>query len=77
VEDWKLIGQALFDYSKLDEQSQRDLAIIKLILLTGLRTHEVIKANVGNIRQFGGQAVLFILGKGRSEKDELVVLKLY
>ncbi len=53
------------------------LAIIKLILLTGLRTHEVINANVGDIRQFGGQAVLFILGKGRSEKDELVVLKLY
>lgn len=53
----------------------RDYAIINLILRTGLRTIEVIRANVGDIViKPGGQRVLLIHGKGRAEKDNFVIL---
>lgn len=44
------------------------------MLRTGLRTIEVIKADVGDIRQQSGEAVLWIHGKGRDSKDEFVLL---
>jgi integrase/recombinase XerC/integrase/recombinase XerD len=56
-------------------QALRDYAIINLILRTGLRTIEVIRANVGDIVvKPGGQRVLLIHGKGRDEKDNFVIL---
>ena len=56
-------------------QSLRDYAIINLILRTGLRTIEVIRANVGDIVvKPGGHRVLLIHGKGRDEKDNFVIL---
>jgi integrase/recombinase XerD len=56
-------------------QALRDYAIINLILRTGLRTIEVIRANVGDIViKPGGQRVLLIHGKGRDEKDDFVIL---
>lgn len=56
------------------EQSRRDFAIINLLLRTGLRTIEVIRANVGDITYKGGQRVLLVQGKGRDEKDNFVIL---
>ena len=47
----------------------RDYAIINLLLRTGLRTIEVIRANVEDITYKGTQRVLVIQGKGRDEKD--------
>ena len=41
---------------------------------TGLRTIEVSRANIGDISQVGGEAKLFIQGKGRSCKDDIVIL---
>jgi integrase/recombinase XerC/integrase/recombinase XerD len=56
-------------------QALRDYAIINLILRTGLRTIEVIRANVGDIVvKPGGHRVLLIHGKGRDEKDNFVIL---
>jgi integrase/recombinase XerC/integrase/recombinase XerD len=52
----------------------RDLAMVNLMVHTGLRTIEVIRADVEDIRQEGGEAVLWIQGKGRDSKDDLVVL---
>jgi site-specific recombinase XerD len=52
----------------------RDYALINLLLRTGLRTIEVERANISDIRQQGGQALLFIQGKGRDEKDDFVCL---
>ena len=52
----------------------RDYALIGLMLTTGLRTVEVIRANVGDLRQEGGEARLWIQGKGRDEKDEFSLL---
>lgn len=42
----------------------RDLAIINLMLRRGLRTVEVTRANIGDLRQVNGEAVLDVRGKG-------------
>lgn len=55
-------------------KASRDFAIINLLLRTGLRTIEVIRASVGDITVKGSQRVLLIQGKGRDEKDNFVLL---
>jgi integrase/recombinase XerD len=52
----------------------RDYAIFNLMARTGLRDIEVSRALVEDIRQESGQAVLYIQGKGRTAKDEFVLL---
>lgn len=56
------------------EMSLRDFAIVNLILRTGLRTIEVVRADVGDITFKGDRRVLLIWGKGHTEKDSYVVL---
>jgi integrase/recombinase XerC/integrase/recombinase XerD len=56
------------------DKSCRDYAIINLLLRTGLRTIEVIRANIGDLVFKGAQRVLLIQGKGRDEKDNFVVI---
>lgn len=55
-------------------EGKRDYALINLLIRTGLRTIEVVRANVEDIKQVGGEAVLYVWGKGRDTKDEYVVL---
>lgn len=55
-------------------QSLRDYAIVNLILRTGLRTIEVVRADVGDITFKGERRVLKVWGKGHGEKDDFVVL---
>jgi len=52
----------------------RDYAIINLLLRTGLRTVEVMRAKVEDIIFMGSQRVLLVQGKGRDEKDNFVIL---
>ena len=52
----------------------RDIAIMNLLARTGLRTIEVVRADVGDITFKGGQRVLMVKGKGRDEKDNFVIL---
>lgn len=52
----------------------RDYALVNLLVRTGLRTIETARANVEDIRQQGEQAVLYIQGKGRDSKDDIVIL---
>lgn len=54
--------------------SLRDYAIINLLLRTGLRTIEVVRASVEDLTFKGSQRVLLIQGKGRDEKDNFVIL---
>ena len=63
---------ALLDYYQ--DKALRDFAIINLLLRTGLRTIEVIRADVEDITFKGSQRVLLVHGKGRDEKDSFVVL---
>ena len=65
-------SKELLDYYK--EKSLRDYAIVNLLLRTGLRTIEVVRADVGDITFKGERRVLRIWGKGHTEKDSFVVL---
>lgn len=53
-------------------KGKRDFAIIALLMTAGLRTIEVIRANVEDLTTKGGHSVLLVQGKGRNEKAELV-----
>lgn len=57
-----------------DGQGLRDHAMLNLLLRTGLRTIEVIRANVEDITYKAGTRVLLVHGKGRSERDAFVIL---
>lgn len=63
---------ALLNYYQ--DKALRDYAIITLLLRTGLRTIEVIRASVEDIVFKGSRRVLLIQGKGRDEKDNFVLL---
>ena len=52
----------------------RDYAIVGLMLTTGVRTIEVTRADIADIRTVGDSTVLFVQGKGRTEKAEYVKL---
>ena len=54
--------------------SLRDYAIVNLILRTGLRTVEVVRADVGDITFKANRRILRVWGKGRDAKDDFVVL---
>jgi integrase/recombinase XerD len=66
--------QATALLSYYQSKALRDYAIISLLLRTGLRTIEVIRANVEDIIFKGSQRVLLVHGKGRDEKDNFVLL---
>ena len=53
---------------------KRDHAIMVLMMTCGLRTIEVIRANVEDMRTLGNETVLYIQGKGRDEKADCVKL---
>lgn len=55
-------------------RSKRDYALFNLLVRVGLRTVEVERACVGDIRNKGATTVLYVQGKGRLAKDEFVVL---
>ena len=63
---------ALLNY--YEDKAPRDYAIVNLLLRAGLRTIEVIRANVEDITFKGSQRVLMVHGKGRDEKDNFVIL---
>lgn len=54
----------------------RDYAILSLMVTCGLRTIEVARANVEDLRTAGACTALYIQGKGRAEKAEYVKVSL-
>jgi len=54
--------------------SLRDYAIVNLLLRGGLRTIEVVRANIEDLTFKGSQRVLLVHGKGRDEKDNFIVI---
>lgn len=67
----KLIGAVERDTVK----GKRDYALLALMLTTGMRTVEVIRADIKDIATVGDDTVLFLQGKGRDEKNEYVKLE--
>ena len=64
----------LLDQKPETLQQLRDYALINLLLRRGLRTIEAARANIGDVRQVNGEAVLYVQGKGYSDKGEFVIL---
>ena len=56
------------------EEGLRNYAILSLMVTGGLRTIEVSRADVGDLRTVGENTVLFVQGKGREEKTEYIKL---
>ncbi|RLC83357.1 MAG: integrase [Chloroflexi bacterium] len=52
----------------------RNFAMLSLMYRCGLRTVEVVRADVDDVRPKDGEVVLWVQGKGRADKDEFVVL---
>lgn len=55
-------------------QAKRDFALVNLLIRVGLRSVEVTRGRLGDLRNRGDQTILLVMGKGRVEKDALVVL---
>lgn len=68
--------RGILENIKLDdsEQGLRDYAIIAIMVVGGLRTIEISRSNIGDIRSVGDTTALFIQGKGRDEKTEYIKL---
>lgn len=67
-------ARAIISEQPASLEEKRNLAMINLMLRRGLRTVEVSRADVGDLRHMGGQAVLYVQGKGHAAKDDFVVL---
>ena len=55
-------------------QAKRDFALVNLLLRVGVRGVEVHRSRLADVRNRGSETVLLVQGKGRIEKDALVVL---
>ena len=55
-------------------QGKRDYAMLVLMITGGLRTIEVSRADIGDMRTLGDDTVLYLQGKGHVEKTDFVKL---
>ena len=56
------------------EQGARAYAMFKLMVQTGLRECEIVRADISDIKTKGNNTVLYIQGKGENSKNNYVVL---
>ena len=68
-------GKLLAGVDRDTVKGKRDYALLALMLTTGLRTIEVIRADIRDIATLGDDTVLYLQGKGRDEKSDLVKLE--
>ena len=66
------VKEVLESIDRSSGQGLRDYAMLFLMVTGGLRTIEVSRANVGDLRTLGDNTVLFVQGKGREEKTEYI-----
>lgn len=69
----KLISKASEESNK-SISSYRNYAIVTLMATTGMRTIEVVRANISDLMIHKNKSRLYIQGKGRDGKDEYVKL---
>ena len=53
-------------------QGKRDYAVFALMATCGLRTIEISRANIEDLRNLGDSTVLFVQGKGRKDRADFV-----
>ena len=68
------IKNILQGISRTNVEGLRNYAIFTLMINGGLRTVEITRANVEDLRTIGGVDVLFIQGKGRTSKNDFIKL---
>lgn len=70
----KQVKAVLADIDRTTEQGVRDYAIVVLMITGGLRTVEVSRANIEDLSTVGDSSVLYLQGKGHTERTEYVKL---
>lgn len=68
------VKAVLSDIDRSSLQGKRDYAMLVLMITGGLRTVEVARADIGDLRTVGDNTVLYVQGKGRDEKTEYIKL---
>jgi integrase/recombinase XerC len=71
----KQVGKLLQNIDRSTEKGLRDYAIILLMVTTGLRTIEVVRANIEDIRTVADFTALYIQGKGHEERTDYVKIE--
>lgn len=68
------VQSILSQFKNLDDniKSKRDYAIILLLASCGLRTIELERANIGDLQDSGNTSLLWVQGKGRTDKNQCV-----
>lgn len=66
--------QLLKSIDRSTEEGLRNYALTYLLVATALRTIEIERANIEDIRTLGNTNVLYVQGKGKDAKDEYVIL---
>jgi Site-specific recombinase XerD len=75
--DYLTVAQSKMLLASIDRTTiagLRDYAMMLLMLTCGLRDSEVVGTNVEDLRTSGEAVLLFIKGKGHSEKDDFVIV---
>ena len=68
------VAQIADTIDRSDEQGKRLYAIYLLCITCGLRTIEINRANVEDLKTVGGKTYLYIQGKGHDDKDAPVLI---
>lgn len=68
----KQVGDLLKNIDRSTLKGLRNYAIISLMVTSGLRTIEVVRANIEDLRTVADFTVLFLQGKGHEEKNQYV-----
>jgi len=68
------LKKLLLSINRESLQGKRDYALINLLVRTGLRLKEIASATIEDMHTQRGEMLLWIHGKGRSSKDEFVLL---
>ncbi len=68
------VKDVLATFSRDDDTAKRNYAMFVLMVTCGLRTIEVARADVEDLRTLGDKTVLYVQGKGKDEKSEYAVV---
>ena len=68
------VAQIADTIDRSDETGKRLYAMYLLCVICGLRTIEIHRANVGDLKTVGGTTYLYLQGKGHDDKDAPVLL---
>lgn len=66
------VKKLLNSVDRSTEKGKRDYAMLVLMLTSGLRTIEIERANIEDMRALGDFTVLYIQGKGHEEKNTYI-----